>query len=161
MKDFFKLLSIKGVVLGFLAQAIALVILAMIVGWSILYFQYGGEFINQWSENRDKYEDILEPIFSNYGEILYIISLIFGGYIAACTAKKGIYINSGLIGLIIILFNVTKILDPTTWSPIELSYIFHLLIVIPAAVFGGHLAKGKVQTLVANQKTEGSESTET
>jgi len=147
---FFKCYSFVG-----LALAIALVILAMIVGWSILYFQYGGEFINQWSENRDKYEDILEPIFSNYGEILYIISLIFGGYIAACTAKKGIYINSGLIGLIIILFNVTKILDPTTWSPIELSYIFHLLIVIPAAVFGGASGKRESANTRCKSKNRG------
>jgi len=158
MKDFFKSLSIKGIVVGFLAMYIAAIILYLSSGMGIAYLEYGSEFINRINENKEVLKKLMVPNkFCIYSlQIIGILPTILGGYIASRIAKKGIYINACLVGILNMLFVTGYSMEVIEWK-----HIYNWIVAIPAALLGGHLAKGKVQTLVANQKTERAESTET
>jgi len=145
ISNIFKSLSIKGVLLGFLAMCIVMFILLFIYISSIAYLEFGSNFISAYKENNEEFLRILK----NYKYTVFILPIItplpiiLGGYISSRIAKKGIYINSGLVGLLHILFITGYSMEVIEWK-----HIFNWVVAIPAALLGGHLAKGKVQTLV-------------
>jgi hypothetical protein len=64
-----------------------------------------------------------------------------GGYIAARVARKEIYLNSGIIGILGIVLGVMLAARYPIWFNVS-----GFLTVVPAALAGGHLAKPKQST---------------
>lgn len=129
MKD----VSIKAVLLGFLVDVGATAIIVIVAVVAAL-FAKPGLFAD---------EQALEAAFSSTGVLLAglavgLLCTMLGGFVAGSVAKKAHYLNSGLVGALGLLVGVAFVGQSPLWYD-----IVTFTAVIPAAVLGGHLAKGR------------------
>jgi hypothetical protein len=70
-----------------------------------------------------------------------LICTVIGGYVAARVAKKSIYLNAGAVGMVgvSVLFGFVYFGETLSWYD-----NVDMTLIIPAALWGGHLAKSKV-----------------
>lgn len=131
-------LSIKGILLGVLTDTggntIAGIILMVIFASGRITPDMSGQEIN----------DAILALAQGGGFLLasLIVGLgftILGGYVAARVAKKGIYQNSAMVGAIDMLLGILFSGTSAHWFDIA-----GFLIVIPAALLGGHLARKQI-----------------
>jgi hypothetical protein len=131
-------LSIKGILLGVLTDTggntIAGIVLMVIFASSRITPDMSEQEIN----------DAILALAQGGGFLLasLIVGLgftILGGYVAARVAKKGIYQNSATVGAIDMLLGILFTSASARWFDIA-----GFLIVIPAALLGGHLARKQV-----------------
>jgi len=127
-------ISFKGVILGVAAD-----IGGTIAASTILLLIFAGHLFNE-QLSPEELDATLKPITQS-GEFL-LVSLIvglsfsaLGGYVAARVAKREIYLNAGLVGVVSVLIGLTMGAEAPPWYTIA-GYV----LVIPAALFGAHLA---------------------
>ncbi|HAS53039.1 MAG: hypothetical protein A2X56_12055 [Nitrospirae bacterium GWC2_57_13] len=129
MKD----ISVKAVVLGFLADvgATAIVVVVLVVA---AFFMYPEAYAN---------EEQIEALFSTTGVLVFglvigLLCTMLGGFVAGSIAKKAHYLNSGLVGGLGVLLGVAFVGQSPLWYD-----VVTFITIIPAAMLGGHLAKGR------------------
>lgn len=129
--------SIKGVLLGILADIGASVAAGMIL---LPLFADSGVSEQMSAEDID---EMIKQITQNGWFLIsnFIVGLscsVLGGYVAARVAKQEIYLNAGLVGLFGVLIGS---LNLSSEYPIWFN-LGGLLLVIPAALLGAQLASG-------------------
>lgn len=129
--------SIKAVALGIITD-----IGGSIVAGIILLAMFAGHVFSE-PMSPQELDEALKPITQS-GPFL-ITSLIaglsftaLGGYVAARVAGKEIYLNAGLVGVFSLLAGLTFGGEYPVWFNIA-----GLVLIIPAALYGGHLAEGR------------------
>jgi high-affinity Fe2+/Pb2+ permease len=112
-------ISMKGVVLGFIVGHVTNFTLGFVLAmvFSLGYLGQTNTVI-LWS-----------------GIIFGALSTAVGGYIAALVAKEAIYLNSVMIGVIVILMGLLFGGEQPLWFSV-LAYIS----ILPSALLGGYLA---------------------
>lgn len=131
-------ISIKGVLLGILAAIGASAAAALI----LLPLFAGGAVSDQMSA--EDIDEVVKQVMQNgwFLITIFVVDLacsVLGGYIAARVAKKDIYLNAALVGLVGALVTLLS-LDGA--YPIWFN-VGGLLLVIPATLFGAQLAKDR------------------
>lgn len=81
--------------------------------------------------------------------IMSLLLSVFGGYIAATiarVARKGIFLNSGLVGLVIMFYGVLSPVEIESVSDFSgFVEIAPFILAVPAALLGGILARSYVK----------------
>lgn len=133
-------LSIKGVILGVFAN-----LAGSTVARLIILIIYGNRVITKDMPDQELTEAMLAVTqgdeFLTAVMIAGLICTAIGGYIAGRVAKQAFYLNSGMVGLVGI-----SILIGFVYSG-EMQFQFDIvgiILVIPAALLGGYLAKSTV-----------------
>lgn len=127
--------SIKGVLLGILADIGATIVAGMI----LLPLFAGGSVSEQMSI--EDVDEVMKQIVQNDWFLItnFVIGLscsALGGYVAARVAKHEIYLNAGLVGAFGVLVGSLNLSgDYPIWFNVG-----GLLLVIPAALLGAQLA---------------------
>ena len=128
-------ISVKGVLLGVLAD-----VAGSTVSGIIMIPIFGGNILTE--EMSDKELDEAIHAMTQGNEFLLtslVVGLIFtviGGYVAARVAKKGIYLNSGMVGVIGVVLGILLAGETALWFDVA-----GFISVIPAALVGGYLFK--------------------
>lgn len=129
MKD----VSIKAVILGFLAYvgASAIVIVVLVAA---AFFMYPESLAD---------EQQIDALFAATGVLVFglvvgLLCTMLGGFVAGSIAKKAHYLNSGLVGGLSMLLGAAFVGQSPLWYD-----VVTFVTIIPAAMLGGHLAKGK------------------
>ena len=132
-----KRISIKGIALG----AIATIILDLIVA-VVLMIIFGGHVFKSGMPAQQMAEALTAVARGNdfliASLILGTLTTVVGGYIAARIAKKEIYLNSGIVGLIGMVLGVFLGGQSPMWFNAA-----GFLTTVPAALVGGYLAKSR------------------
>jgi len=132
-------ISIKGVILATVV-AIIMDIIAGIVMMAIL----GSHSFKVGMTEQQMHEAILAVTFSTdflLGSVIFgTLSTIVGGYIAAQVAQNNYYMNAAVIGVLGIVLNALTTTDYPIWFN-----SLNILLALPAALMGGHLARPRVQ----------------
>jgi len=125
MNKFLTDFSLKGVVAGlvvvWLGSFLAIVIIGSVAG----VFLYG-------AVGADAFDNVLSWQFLL---INFLVSLLFaalGGQVAATLAGKGVFLNSGLVGVAFALIIILTISDQYVWYSVSLAVLS-----VPAALAGG------------------------
>jgi hypothetical protein len=130
-----KRISIKGIALG----AIATIILDLIVA-VVLMIIFGGHVFKSGMPAQQMAEALTAVARGNdfliASLILGTLTTVVGGYIAARIAKKEIYLNSGIVGIIGMVLGVFLGGQSPMWFNAA-----GFLTTVPAALAGGYLAK--------------------
>lgn len=132
-------LSIKGILLGVLTDiggsTIAGIILMVIFGSSLVTEQMTEQELNEAILAMAQGKGFMITSF-----IVGLFFTILGGYVAARVAKKGVYLNSGMVGVIGLILGVLYAGETALWLDVA-----GIISVIPAALLGGYLARSKVK----------------
>ena len=131
--------SLKGIILAILLMlvldTISGVALMGVMGSHVLQEgltdQQVNEAIAAVTHNRD---------FLLWSLILGTLSTIVAGYVAAQIAKKEPYLNAGVVGVLGIAIGLIFSADYPLWFN-----VLGFLLVIPAALLGGHLARPRIE----------------
>ena len=134
--------SLKGIILAILLMlvldTISGVALMGVMGSHVLQEgltdQQVNEAIAAVTHNRD---------FLLWSLILGTLSTIVAGYVAARIAKKEPYLNAGVVGVLGIAIGLIFSADYPLWFN-----VLGFLLVIPAALLGGHLARPRIERSV-------------
>jgi hypothetical protein len=123
-------LSIKGIALGIIAVFVIEITLGFVLGFGASVLS-----VDLMSE-----EALKAGLKTNTGLLWFgmfsgALSNVIGGYMAARLAKEAIYLNSGMIGVIIIVIGLLAGGESPLWFTV-LAYISTL----PSALLGGYLA---------------------
>jgi hypothetical protein len=132
-------ISIKGVILGIVVALILDIIAAFVMG-AIVGVSLFKEGMTQQQLKEAVVAVILSTGFLLGSGIFGMLSTILGGYIAAQVAKNNYYMNAAVIGVLGILVNALTCTDYPLWFNSSV-----VLLVLPAALLGGHLARPRVQ----------------
>lgn len=135
-------ISIRAVILASLA-----VLGVDIVSSMVLTQMFGGPgFDSGLSDEqiRSAYQVLLQDVrYLTLGLILGTASTVLGGYLAARLARTMPYFNALAFGVLGLLISAIGSGDLPTWFK-----VLALLLTLPAAVLGGHLAKLKMDKAV-------------
>jgi hypothetical protein len=123
-------LSIKGIVLGTIAVFVIEVTLGFMLGFGASVLS-----VDLISEETLKAGLKTNTGLLWFGMVSGTLSNVVGGYIAARLAKEAIYLNSGMIGMIIIVIGLLSGGEYPLWFTV-IAYISTL----PSALLGGYLA---------------------
>ncbi|HEY4732266.1 MAG TPA: hypothetical protein VIH66_03380 [Gammaproteobacteria bacterium] len=133
-------LSIKGVLFGVFAN-----IAGSTIARLVILVIYGNRVITKDMTDQELTEAMGTVIQGNdFIAAVMVAELLctaIGGYIAARVAKQAIYLNSGMVGLVGVSIFLGYLFSGET--PLQFNIIGAIL-VIPAALLGGHLAKSTV-----------------
>lgn len=136
-------ISIRAVVLASLA-----VLGVDIVASLVLTKMFGGPgFGSGLSEEeiRRAYQVLLQDVrYLSFGLILGTASTVLGGYLAARLARTMPYFNALAFGVLGLLISIMGAGDVPTWFK-----LMGLLLTLPAALLGGHLAKQRMSRQVS------------
>jgi|SRR5271157_1097391 len=132
-------ISIKGVILGIVVALILDIIAAFVMG-AIVGVSLFKEGMTQQQLKEAVVAVILSTGFLLGSGIFGTLSTILGGYIAARVAKNNYYMNAAVIGVLGIVLNALTGTDYPLWFNSSA-----VLLVLPAALLGGHLARPRVQ----------------
>jgi len=132
-------ISIKGVILAIVVVLILDIIAGIVTGaiFGSLSFKEG--------MTMQQMNEAAVAVTHTTGFLLGIVvfetlSTILGGYIAAQVAKNNYYMNAAVIGVLGILLNALTCTDYPLWFNSSV-----VLLVLPAALLGGYLARPRVQ----------------
>ena len=129
--------SVKGIVIGIIVT----VVLDVLAGIGLM-IALGGPPISEGMTQKEINEAInafTHTVGVLAGSmVLGLLTTALGGYLAARIAKRGAYLNSGLLGVVGILIGMLFAKDLPLWFN-ALAFV----LIIPAALVGGHLAKLK------------------
>src|SRR5271166_4464449 len=132
-------ISIKGVILAIVVVLILDIIAGLVTG-AIL----GSHSVKEGMTMQQMNEAVVAVTHTTgflLGCVVYhTLSTILGGYIAAQVAKNNYYMNAAVIGVLGILLNALTCTDYPLWFNSSV-----VLLVLPAALLGGHLARPRVQ----------------
>ena len=134
-------ISIKAILLGFVTDVVGS------MAFSIAFPLLLAIILSMTGYSGDRLEPrLLEVVKSKPYVMLSVLSglgfTLLGGYVAGRLAKSGEYFHSGVVGLLNILFGLFIIGLLKEWYQ-----ILAFILVFPAAVVGGHLAKQKKKSL--------------
>lgn len=136
-------ISIKAVVLASLA-----VLGVDIISSMLLTHLFGGPgFGSGLSDEqiRSAYQVLLQDVrYLTLGLVLGTASTVLGGYLAARLARSVPYWNALAFGVLGLLISTIGSADVPAWFK-----VISLLLTLPAAVLGGHLAKGRMSRPVS------------
>lgn len=136
-------LSIKGILLGVLTDVAGSTIANI-----ILIFLFSTHLITPEMSEQELNDAILAMTQDNGFLIASLIVglcfTILGGYVAARVAKKGVYQNSAMVGVIGVLLEFLFAGSTLQWFDVA-----GIVTVIPAALLGGYLARTQVNRLGA------------
>ena len=132
-------ISIKGVILGIVVALILDIIAAFVMG-AIVGVSLVKEGMTQQQLKEAVVAVILSTGFLLGSGIFGTLSTILGGYIAARVAKNNYYMNAAVIGVLGIVLNALTGTDYPLWFN-----SLAVLLILPAALLGGHLARPRVQ----------------
>lgn len=130
-------ISIKAILLGVITD-----IAGSTVAGIIMMPIFGSNLFTEEMTGQELEEALLAMTQGNEflltSLIVGIIFTVIGGYVAARVAKKGIYLNSGMVGVIGVFLGILLARDAAPWFDVA-GYIS----VIPAALLGGYLFKSR------------------
>ena len=118
-------LSLKSVIIGLMVSWFGSVLTIVIIG-SIVGLLLSG------AVGADAFDYSLSWQFFF---IYFLVSLLFaamGGQVAAKIAAKGIYLNSGLVGVVLALIGFATIEEQHAWYSVSIAVLS-----VPAALAGG------------------------
>jgi len=128
-------ISIKGVILGIVISLILEIIVAFVLGAIVGILSY-----KEGMTKQQMHETVVAVILSTGFQLGTLIvgglCTTIGGYIAAQVAKNNYYMNAAMIGVIGMVLGVLTGTDRALWFQ-SLSVLLEL----PAALLGGHLAR--------------------
>jgi hypothetical protein len=132
-------ISLKGIIL-----AIMLVVaLDTISGIAIMPIFFGGDALDAEMTEQERNDAItavtLTTNFLWTSLIRGVLSIIVGGYVAVRIAKKEPTLNAGAFGAAGIVLKVLFLKTLPLWFNVS-----SLLLVLPAALLGGQLAKSRI-----------------
>jgi hypothetical protein len=132
-------ISLKGIIL-----AIMLVVaLDTISGIAIMPIFFGGDALDAEMTEQERNDAItavtLTTNFLLTSLIRGVLSIMVGGYVAVRIAKKEPYLNAGAFGAAGIILKVLFLKTLPLWFNVS-----SLLLVLPAALLGGQLAKSRI-----------------
>jgi predicted membrane channel-forming protein YqfA (hemolysin III family) len=108
----------------------------------VLVLIFGGPILTSGLNNKQMEEAITALTKGNsfliFNMIIGSLTTVLGGYIAGRVAKREIYLNSGVIGLVGIAFGIMFGDHYPTWYNLAA-----FITVVPLALAGGYLAKPK------------------
>ena len=127
-----KELSIKGISLGVITDITCSTIAGM-----ILLLTLGSDTPYDDTSMLEPYETIaLGNEFLSVALIVGLFFTVLGGFVAAKVADEGLYLNSGMVGFIGVIFSIPYAGEYPLWFAIA-----GFALLIPAALLGGHLCK--------------------
>lgn len=134
------MINIKAVFLGFLADIAASMLFSVILGFIAL------AVLSAKGYQGDELETMLMQLFS--GAVYMLISIVIGlgftvmgGYIAGRIAKTGEYFHAGAVGALGLILGLFFMGQAPLWYNIA-----GFVLVIPAALLGGDMAKKRNST---------------
>lgn len=132
-------ISFKGIVLA----ALVVLVLDTIAGIVMTVFM-GGGFLREGMTEQQTTDAIaaltLSTNFLLGSMILGTLATIVGGYVVARIAKREPYLNAGVIGVLGIVLGVILAKNYPLWFN-----VLGFVLVLPAALLGGHLAKSRTK----------------
>lgn len=133
-----KRVSFKGIILA----ALLVLVLNMIAG-VVMFVSMGGSFLRRGMTEQQMSDTInaltLSTNFLLGSVIIGTLVTIVGGYVAARIAKKEPYLNASIIGVLGIVLGVLLANNYPLWFN-----VLGFVMVLPAALLGGHLAKSRI-----------------
>ena len=134
-----KKVSFKGIILA----ALLVLVLDTIAG-VVMFVSMGGSFLRSGMTEQQMSDAIaaltLSTNFLLGSVILGTLATIAGGYVAARIAKKEPYLNASIIGVFGIVLGVLLANNYPLWFN-----VLGFVLVLPAALFGGHLARSRIE----------------
>jgi hypothetical protein len=132
-------ISIKGVILAIVVVLILDTIAGMVT-MAIFVSHSVKEGMTKQQMNEAVVAVTLSTDFLLVSIIFGTLSTILGGYIAAQVAKNNYYMNAAVIGVLGMVLGALTATDYPPWFS-----LLGFLLVLPAALLGGHLARPRVQ----------------
>ena len=131
--------SLKGIILAILLM-LALDTISGITLVGVMGSHAFQEGLTEQQVNEALAAVTLNRNFLLWSLILGTLSTIVAGYVAARIAKREPYLNAGVVGVLGIVMGLLLSKDFPLWFN-----VLGFLLVLPAALLGGHLARPRIE----------------
>ena len=132
-------ISLKGIILA----TMLVIALDTISGIAVMPIFFGGDALDEGMTEQEQNDAIaaitLTTNFLLTSLIRGTLSKMVGGYVAVRIAKREPYLNAGAFGVLGILLGVLFLKSAPLWFNVS-----SLLLILPAALLGGLLAKSRI-----------------